>query len=264
MARRSKFRAIQTSLPCSASRRRTTFRIDAATRNPRRKKLLFAISPSERSGQSGSNPWFMFVLRNDTEATAWPSARTASMRRIWAASVISKAKKVTRATRILRLWLVRNRSWNCGNCKTRGDRCAKDCPSAWLAAGPTAAQIDPMPRYTAAHWGAYEISDDGLRPIPDDPAPARVGRGWLSAATNPNTRILRPAIREGWLRGDGGAGRGRDSFIEMNWDRAIATAADGACAGTRQPWQRRDLCRRLRLGQRRAGFTMHNPRCAGF
>lgn len=82
-----------------------------------------------------------------------------------------------------------------------------------------------MTRFTAAHWGAYEIHEDGLRPFPDDPAPARIGRGWLSAATNPKTRILRPAIRSGWLAGDQGEGRGRDHFVEMPWDAALARTA---------------------------------------
>jgi biotin/methionine sulfoxide reductase len=80
-------------------------------------------------------------------------------------------------------------------------------------------------RYTASHWGAYQFDGDGLAPVADDPAPARIGRGWLSAARDRNSRILTPAIREGWLAGDGGAGRGRDGFVPVSWDRAAALAA---------------------------------------
>ncbi|MBE0693165.1 MAG: hypothetical protein IH590_08665, partial [Aquamicrobium sp.] len=48
--------------------------------------------------------------------------------------------------------------------------------------------------YTAAHWGAYRVVDDGaaLAPLEDDPQPSRIGRGWLSAATDRHSRILRP------------------------------------------------------------------------
>jgi biotin/methionine sulfoxide reductase len=81
--------------------------------------------------------------------------------------------------------------------------------------------------YTAAHWGAYRVVDDGraLAPLDDDPLPSRIGRGWLSAATDPHSRILRPAVRRGWLDGDGGAGRGIDSYVEIEWDAALDLAA---------------------------------------
>lgn len=83
-----------------------------------------------------------------------------------------------------------------------------------------------MPRYTAAHWGVYEIEDkDTLRPIASDPAPSRIGRGWVSAARDPGTRILSPAIRKGWLEGDHGAARSDDAYVEVTWDEAIAHAA---------------------------------------
>ncbi len=80
-------------------------------------------------------------------------------------------------------------------------------------------------RYTAAHWGAYRIEGDTLAPLDDDPAPSRIGRGWVSAARDPNSRILGPAVRKGWLDGTGGDGRGADPFVEIPWDRAIALAA---------------------------------------
>lgn len=80
-------------------------------------------------------------------------------------------------------------------------------------------------RYTASHWGAYRFEGDGLAPVPDDPAPSRIGRGWLSAARDSASRITGPAIREGWLAGDGGRGRGRDGFVAVSWDRAAALAA---------------------------------------
>lgn len=80
-------------------------------------------------------------------------------------------------------------------------------------------------RYTAAHWGSYEIHGRELRPLPDDPAPSRIGRGWVSAACDPKSRILRPAVREGWLKCDGGAGRSADRFVELDWNEAIDMVA---------------------------------------
>lgn len=80
-------------------------------------------------------------------------------------------------------------------------------------------------RYTAAHWGAYTFDDDTLSPVTDDPAPSRIGRGWVSAARDPASRILRPAVRKGWLAGDRGADRGRDEYLEVSWERAAALSA---------------------------------------
>lgn len=87
-----------------------------------------------------------------------------------------------------------------------------------------------MIKRTAGHWGSYVIDVDGegnvrLLDEPDDPEPSRLGRGWLSAMQDANLRIARPAIRKGWLEGDKGAGRGRDSFVEVSWDEALDRAA---------------------------------------
>lgn len=85
-----------------------------------------------------------------------------------------------------------------------------------------------MVRRTASHWGSY-IAADGdtpqLLPDPGDPHPSRIGRGWVSAARDPMLRIARPAIRKGWLEGDGGARRNQDSFVEVSWERALGLAA---------------------------------------
>jgi len=90
--------------------------------------------------------------------------------------------------------------------------------------------------YTAAHWGAYTFEDGGpLVPVADDPAPARIGAGWESAARDTGSRIMTPAVREGWLRGDGGAGRGRDGFVSVSWARAAALAA-GELDRIRSTW----------------------------
>nr|WP_321463185.1 molybdopterin-dependent oxidoreductase [uncultured Cohaesibacter sp.] len=81
-------------------------------------------------------------------------------------------------------------------------------------------------KYTAAHWGTYEIHDNGLKPVADDPEPSRIGKGWLSASRNLDSRILRPAIRKGWLEGDGGANRCDDVYVQVSWDEAATRVAE--------------------------------------
>ncbi|MCY6381767.1 molybdopterin-dependent oxidoreductase [Hoeflea prorocentri] len=81
-------------------------------------------------------------------------------------------------------------------------------------------------KYTAAHWGVCTIDGQGnLHPLEDDPEPSRIARGWASAAKDPRSRILAPAVRKGWLEGDRGADRCDDSFVEIGWDRAADLVA---------------------------------------
>ena len=84
-------------------------------------------------------------------------------------------------------------------------------------------------RYTAAHWGTYEIrggpGQETLAPVDCDHQPSRVGRGWLSAAGDAGTRIRKPAIRRGWLDGDGGVSRNDDIYVEVEWDQALDLAS---------------------------------------
>ncbi|MFG6581327.1 molybdopterin-dependent oxidoreductase [Sulfitobacter sp. 1A13191] len=82
-------------------------------------------------------------------------------------------------------------------------------------------------RYTSSHWGSYQFEPGGpLLPLTGDPDPSRIGRGWASASQDKQSRILRPAVRRGWLESDRGRNRCRDSYVEVTWDRAIALAAD--------------------------------------
>lgn len=78
---------------------------------------------------------------------------------------------------------------------------------------------------TAAHWGSYLVDDTGpaprLLPDPGDPHPARIGRGWLDAMQNTDTRIARPSIRKGWLQGRDRNRHGETEFVELPWDEAL-------------------------------------------
>ena len=83
-------------------------------------------------------------------------------------------------------------------------------------------------KYTAAHWGAYQFDDADaeLTPLAGDPNPSRVGQGWEDASRNRAARVLAPVARKGWLEGDRGAARCKDSFVEISWDRATRLAAE--------------------------------------
>ncbi|WP_299724909.1 molybdopterin-dependent oxidoreductase [uncultured Tateyamaria sp.] len=86
------------------------------------------------------------------------------------------------------------------------------------------------PRFTAAHWGAYEIHGTGaatkLAPLPRDPHPARIGGGWLDAMRNTDTRIARPAIRAGWLKSRDRKRAGDAPFVQVPWDEALDIVAE--------------------------------------
>ncbi len=83
-----------------------------------------------------------------------------------------------------------------------------------------------------AHWGAFDaIVQDGVllrcEPFEDDPDPSPLIDGIVPAVYSP-TRIRRPCVRRGWLerreRSDGSQ-RGRDEFVEVDWDLALELVA---------------------------------------
>lgn len=80
-------------------------------------------------------------------------------------------------------------------------------------------------KYTAARWGTYRVEGTrgapSLAPDARDPHPARIGGGWLDAMQNTQTRIARPSIREGWLKGRDRHRSGDAAFVELPWDEAL-------------------------------------------
>jgi len=77
-----------------------------------------------------------------------------------------------------------------------------------------------------SHWGVFSAFwQDGrleVRPHPGDPDPNRIIENFPDALRH-RARIARPMIRRGWLeRGPGrDHRRGRDEFVEMEWDKAL-------------------------------------------
>ena len=86
-------------------------------------------------------------------------------------------------------------------------------------------------RLTLSHWGAYQATQgsDGpaLAGLREDPDPSPIGLAMWEAYRN-GPRILRPAVRAGWLEhgpGRHSTGRGREPFIEVPWDEAFTLVA---------------------------------------
>ncbi|WP_245198526.1 molybdopterin-dependent oxidoreductase [Jiella mangrovi] len=84
---------------------------------------------------------------------------------------------------------------------------------------------------SASHWGAFraEVKNGAVArvlPFEHDPRPSRMNEAWPEMLNSP-LRVLRPVVRKGWLEGDGGAARGEDSYVEMDWERVLdLTAAE--------------------------------------
>lgn len=85
----------------------------------------------------------------------------------------------------------------------------------------------------ATHWGSFvAVVDSGqlvrIEPRGDDPAPSPIGPGMVTAVED-SARVLRPAVRKGWLDGlprvDRTA-RGTDDFVEVSWDDALTLVSE--------------------------------------
>lgn len=91
---------------------------------------------------------------------------------------------------------------------------------------------------TMFHWGVYEVvrTDNGevaLAPFAQDPSPSLIGKEALAELRGP-LRIRRPSVRKSWLESRRRGRRhecapelrGREPFVEVEWDEAIALVAD--------------------------------------
>jgi biotin/methionine sulfoxide reductase len=90
----------------------------------------------------------------------------------------------------------------------------------------------PARHLVATHWGTYVASDrtaagESLRPLPEDERPSPIGLD-LPASRLAPARILKPAIRESYLRFGPKADRDRrggEPFVEVSWDTALDIVA---------------------------------------
>jgi biotin/methionine sulfoxide reductase len=81
-------------------------------------------------------------------------------------------------------------------------------------------------KLTASHWGVgvATLRDDRIVAVnghAGDPAASEINSN-IPGSIHGKARVLRPAVRKSWLEGAPKAvSRGRDSFVEVSWDRAL-------------------------------------------
>ncbi len=82
-----------------------------------------------------------------------------------------------------------------------------------------------------SHWGAFSAVVEngrvvGVKPFELDPDPSRLIEA-IPAAVHSPLRIAQPMVRQGWRVGGGagGAGRGREPFVPVTWERALELVA---------------------------------------
>jgi biotin/methionine sulfoxide reductase len=86
----------------------------------------------------------------------------------------------------------------------------------------------------ASHWGYFDaVVEDGrlvgVRPFARDPFPGTLIDSMPDVVHAPS-RIDRPYIRRGWLRGERrGSLRGGDPFVPVSWDRVTQILAEETC-----------------------------------
>jgi biotin/methionine sulfoxide reductase len=83
-----------------------------------------------------------------------------------------------------------------------------------------------------SHWGSFlaEVEHGrvvGVRAFEHDPDPSELIEAIPEGVHSP-ARIAAPMVRQGWIAGgaDTGAGRGREPFVEVPWEQALALVAD--------------------------------------
>ena len=82
---------------------------------------------------------------------------------------------------------------------------------------------------TSFHWGVgWARTENGvvqdIIAYASDPEPSPIMDGVADSATS-SMRVTRPSVRTGFLKNDGGAGRGVDQYVELDWDEALDLAA---------------------------------------
>ena len=82
------------------------------------------------------------------------------------------------------------------------------------------------------HWGTYRVTTNNgkltaVSPVAWDSNPSRIGQS-LPGAVQGTSRVRRPAVREGFLKGGAASrdGRGREPFVEVSWEQALTLVAD--------------------------------------
>lgn len=91
----------------------------------------------------------------------------------------------------------------------------------------------------SSHWGVFRVCEESqglkVKAWDDDPDPSPLLGNFTGSADHP-TRIVKPAVRRGWLENGPGPDdrRGADEYIEMEWEQVLDLAADELARVNRQ------------------------------
>lgn len=91
----------------------------------------------------------------------------------------------------------------------------------------------------SSHWGVFRVSEENRRlkvkAWDDDPDPSPLLGNFTDSADHP-VRIVKPAVRRGWLENGPGPDerRGADEYIEMEWEQILDLAAGELARVNRQ------------------------------
>src|SRR5262252_1718172 len=82
-----------------------------------------------------------------------------------------------------------------------------------------------------SHWGAFTAEVEGgrvvgVQPFERDPDPSKLIDA-IPDGVHSKLRVMRPMVREGWLRNGPGASRRRanEPFVPVSWDSALDLVA---------------------------------------
>lgn len=132
-------------------------------------------------------------------------------------------------------------------------------------------------RQHSSHWGSFQARADAsghwqIRPFEQDPAPSALLDNIPAALDHP-ARLTRPLVRRGWLSDGPGpdSRRGRDSYVEMDWDEALDLAARelrrlgaGLICRRRATCPARGCLAAPMAGPRPGGSIMRKASCTAF
>ncbi len=92
---------------------------------------------------------------------------------------------------------------------------------------------------TASHWGNYRVETQNgriaaIHNYAEDRDPTPIGQSLIDAQ-DPDCRIPRPMVRQGYLDGTSdGSGRGIEPFVPVDWETAVSLAATALDSARKQ------------------------------
>lgn len=119
------------------------------------------------------------------------------------------------------------------------------------------------------HWGTYRVKTaegaiTAIEPVEWDRNPSLIGQSLVDGVGGPS-RIRRPSVRLGYLKHgrDSRQGRGKEPFVEVSWETALALVAD-ELSRVKKPTAIRRFTPDPTAGRAQAVFIMPKASCIAF